>query len=135
MHLTFLEHSKALNNPLQTELPKLRQNFDVSINKRYMPAGGTDLWSQDPEFRGKGKTARICTMIKCMFWERNSEVSLQISQDLFGPGACPCGIFLIALSVSDTRAPSILTYQYGIVASEMKIRWGAIGKNIYIKVG
>lgn len=43
MHLPFLEPSKELNNSLQTELPKLHQNFDVSINKRYMPAGGTDL--------------------------------------------------------------------------------------------
>lgn len=91
MHLTFLEPSKELNNSLQTELPKLHQNFDVSINKRYMPAGGTDLWSQDPEFRGK--VACICAMIKCVFRERAVKCLYRSNKTYLDLGPAPAGCF------------------------------------------
>lgn len=83
--LTFLEIWEKSHNALQTELPKMHQDFNVTINKTCLPMGDMGLWIQDPDFRAdENCLIFIYMVIRQMFLERNPEYP-HIKQDLFIP--------------------------------------------------
>lgn len=80
-------------------LPKMRQDFNVTINKICLPVGDMGLWSQDPDFRTQENCLIfICMVIRQIFLERSSEYP-HVKQDLSGPEAGPSRVIQTTSSV------------------------------------